>query len=76
LLGLIERLASIVYDIRLLVSLLAQNRPHHVITSITHNFEGKNLIGQLNNGSGNRSLFDPIKSLTTLIGKDEWGIFG
>jgi len=30
----------------------------------------------LNNGSGNESLCDPIKSFKTLIRKDEWGIFG
>jgi len=30
----------------------------------------------LNNRSGNESLFDPVKSLKTLIRKDEWGIFG
>jgi len=30
----------------------------------------------LNNGGGNESLFDPVKSLKTLIKKDEWGIFG
>jgi len=25
---------------------------------------------------GNKSLFDPVKSLKTLIRKNEWGIFG
>jgi len=55
---------------------LAQNRPNHVITSITHNFKGKSQIGRLNDGGGNESLFDPIKSLKTLNKNDEWGIFG
>jgi len=32
-------------------------------------------IGQLNNGGGNESLFDHVKSLKRLIRKNEWGIF-
>ena len=62
LLGLIECLTSIIYDIRLLVSsLVAQNLPNCRITSITHNFKGKTSIGRLNNGGGNKSLLDHVK---------------
>jgi len=58
LLGLIECLASIIDNIRLLVSSLPQNCPNRTI-SVTHYFEWKSPIGLLNNGSGNESLFNP-----------------
>jgi len=61
LLGLIKCLASITFDMRLLVSLLAQNHHNYVINSITHNFKGKTPIGWLTNGG--------------IIRKDEWGMF-
>ena len=61
LLGLIKCLASITFDMRLLVSLLAQNHHNYVINSITHNFKGKTSIGLLNNGGGNKSLLDHVK---------------
>jgi len=76
LLGLIECLASIIDNIGLLVSSLPQNHSNRIITCITHNFKWKTPIGQLNNWSSDESLFNPVKSLKTLIRKDEWGIFG
>jgi len=76
LLGLIECLASIIDNRGLLVPSLPKNSPNCIITYITHNFERKTPIGRLNNASGNESLFNLIKSLKTLIRKDELGIFG
>jgi len=76
LLVLIKCLASVIDNIGLLVTSLTKNRPNCIITSITHNFEWKTLIGRLNNRSGNESSFNPVKILKTLIRKDEWGIFG
>ena len=59
LLSLSKGLTSIVDDIRLLVPLMAQNRPNRVVTSITHNLERKAPIGQLDDRGGDEGLFNP-----------------
>ena len=62
-LGLINCLASIRDDIRLLVSSLPQNHLERMITSIRHNLERKAPIRRLNDRGGDEGRFDPIKIL-------------
>jgi len=71
LLSLIKCLASIINDIRLLVSSLPQNYRSHMVTSITHNLKGKAPVGRLDDGG----LFYPMKCFKTLIWKNKSDIF-
>ena len=70
--SLIKLVASIIDDIRLLVSLLPQNCLKHMVASITHNLERKAPIGQFDDGGSDKSLFYPVKCFKILISKNKW----